>query len=328
MKRVALVLVAALLVVWGYQNYKDDKEKALDQTRVSERLSKEIQIQGDKDIERLSRGWHQSYICNFTKNVEPISEMLTDISNKSSIPPDLIQVVKDFNAAASFLSTKESTFLGKESVLTDEELKLNAAIDVFAKEVNLKTAELEQGIISASNSYFKDLEKKVKDLVRPACNLYAASQPEKSRSPRPTPESTTYKASGSFDSEMDKISKQVSYDGICKLDDSAAKLLTDIENAQTSIAFKSALLESSKSLIYDLGYVAFTFGGTSLYTPSPDELHWAPEIKVLKSNLEKYRYSYWSNSSKQELNFMKVTATKIKELGVSGCAEVKRLKKS
>jgi hypothetical protein len=254
--------------------------------------------------------------------------MLLDISNKSSIPPDLIPVVKDFNEAVTFLSSKESVFLGKEGVLTDEELELNADIIVFAKELNLKTAELEQGIISSTNSYFKGLGAKVKDLVEPACRLYAATHPEKSESPRPTPEATRYQAPRSFDSEMDKIGKQVSYEGICKLDDSAAKLLSDIENAQISIAFKSALLGSSKTSIYDLGYAAFSFDGTGLYTPTPDEMHWTPEIKALQSNLEKYRYSYWSSSSKRDLKFMKITASKIKELGMSGCAEVKRLKES
>jgi len=327
-KRIAWVLLAALLVGWGYQNYKHDKEEALNQARVSEQLSKEIQIQGEKDSERFSHGSYQSYICNFSKNVEPVSQMLFDIANKSSIPPDLIPVVKDFNEAVAFLSAKESIFLGKEGVLTDEELKLNADIVVFAKEINLKTVELEQGIISGTNSYFKDLGKKVKDLVKPACNLYAATHPEESNSPSPAPGATQYQAPERFDSKMDKIGKQVSYEGICKLDASAAKLLTDIENAQTSVAFKPALLESSKTSISDLGYAAFSFDGTGLYTPTPDEMHWTPEINVLKSDLEKYRYSYWSSSSKQELNFMKITASKIKELGMSGCAEVKRLKKS
>jgi hypothetical protein len=327
-KRIAWVLLAAFLVGWGYQNYKHDKEEALNQARVSERWSKEIQIQGDKDLESLSHGWYQFYICNFDKNVEPVSRMLFDIAKKSSIPPDLIPVVKDFNEAVAFLSAKESIFLGKEGVLTDEELKLNTDIVVFAKEINLKTVELEQGIISGTNSYFKDLGKKVKDLVKPACNLYAATHPEESNSPSPAPGATQYQAPERFDSKMDKIGKQVSYDGICKLDASAARLLTDIENAQTSVAFKPALLESSKTSISDLGYAAFSFDGTGLYTPTPDEMHWTPEINVLKSELEKYRYSYWSSSSKQELNFMKITASKIKELGMSGCVELKRLKKS
>ena len=326
--KIVWVLVVVLLVGWGYLNNKNEKEDALSQAEYSEELSSEFQIQGDKIVENFSHGMYQLYICNFSKNVEPVSRMLLDISNKSSIPPDLIPVVKDFNEAVTFLSSKESVFLGKEGVLTDEELKLNADIIVFAKEVNLKTAELEQGIISSTNSYFKDLGAKVKDLVEPACRLYAATHPEKSESPSPTPEATRYQAPRSFDSEIDKIGKQVSYQGICKLDDSATKLLSDIENAEISIAFKSALLGSSKTSIYDLGYAAFSFDGTGLYTPTPDEMHWTPEINVLKSELEKYRYSYGSSSSKQELNFMKITASKIKELGMSGCAEVKRLKKS
>jgi hypothetical protein len=327
-KRIAWVLLAALLVGWGYQNYKHGKEEALNQARVSDRLSKEIQIQRDKDLESFSHGMHQFYICNFGKEVKPVSQMLIDISKKVSIPSDLIPVVKDFNEAATFLSSKESIFLGDEGVLTDEELRLNADIVVFVKELNLKTAELEQGIISGTDLYFKDLGKKVKDLVEPACNLYAATHPEKSKSPSPAPGVTQYQAPESFDSEMDKIGKQVSYGGICKLDSSAVKLLTDIENAQISVAFKPAVLESSKTSISDLGYAAFSFDGTGLYTPTPDEMHWTPEINLLKSDLEKYRYSYWSSSSKQELNFMKITASKIKELGVIGCAEVKRLKKS
>ena len=327
-KRIALVLIAALLAGWIYQNYKNDKEEALTQARIAERLSKEIQIQGEKDLESFSHGLHQFYICNFSKNVEPVSQMLLDIANKSSIPPDLIPVVNDFNEAVTFLSAKDSIFLGKEGVLTDEELKLNADIVVFAKEVDLKTVELEQGIISATNPYFKDLKSKVEDLVKPACNLYAATHPEELASPKPIPEETQYRAPGSFDSEIDKIGKQVSYDSICKLADSAAKLLTDIENAQISVAFKSVLLESIKTSIDDLGYAAFSFDGTGLYSPTPAEMHWTPEIKVLKSNLVKHRYSYWSSSSKRELILMKNTASKIKELGMSGCVEVKRLKKS
>ena len=322
------MLAVALLIGWGYQSSKNEKDEALSKTEYSEELSNELQIQGDKTLESFSHGMYHFYICNFSKNVEPVSRMLLDIQNKSSIPPDLIPVVKDFNESVTFLSSKESVFLGKEGVLTEEELDLNADIVDFAKKVNLKTAELEQGIISGTNSFFKDLEEKVKDLVKPACNLYAASHPEKQESPSPTPEAPRYKAPGSFDTKMEKIGKQVSYEGICKLDSSAAKLLSDIENAQISVAFKSALLESSKASIYDLGYAAFSFDGTGLYTPTPDEMHLAPEIKALKTDLEKNRFSYWSNSSKQELKRMKITASKVRELGMTGCAEVNRLKKS
>ena len=85
--KIVWVLVVALLVGWGYQNNKNEKEDALNQAEYPEKLSSEFQIQGDKIVENFSHGMHQFYICNFSKNVEPVLRMLLDISNKSSIPP-------------------------------------------------------------------------------------------------------------------------------------------------------------------------------------------------------------------------------------------------
>jgi hypothetical protein len=320
-KQIIWLLVLILFITWGVQRRNKGIEDAKMQAKVETQLSKEMEIQGKIDLDKFSHGMYQSYICGFSKNLQPVSEMLLNISKKTAIPPDFLSVMKDFNDAAKFLSSQGGIFLGKDAKLTEEELKIDFATKAFAKELNLKTAELEQGIINYSNPYFANLEKSITTFVAPACALYNSANPS------PSPTETKSPLPRSFDSKIDKISKQVSYEGICSLEASSESLLSDIENAQTSKAFKPALLESSKTTIYDLGYAAFSFSGRGLYTPSPSEKVLSSDFEALKSKLEQNRYVYWGSTSAAALVSMKTLANQIRSMGSDGCAEVNRLKK-
>jgi hypothetical protein len=320
-KQIIWLLVFILFITWGVQRRNQGIEDAKMEAKVAAQLSKEIEIKGKIDLDNFSHGMYQSYICGFSKNLQPVSEMLVNISKKTSIPPDFVPVMKEFNDGAEFLSSQAGIFLGKDAKLTEEELKIDLAIKAFAKELNLKTAELEQGIINYSNPYFANLNRLVKSLVAPACALYESTNPS------PTPSKTKSPAPRSFDAEIDKISKQVSYGSICQLEASSNSLLSDIENAQGSKAFKPSLLESSKTTIYDLGYAAFSFSGTGLYTPAPSETSFSSDFEILKSKLQQFRYSYWDRTSQAALVSMKTLANQVKSMGSDGCAEEKRLKK-
>ena len=328
-KQISWLLVFILLIALGVHRHNQGIKEAKLQAKVAAQLSKEMQIQGKIDLDKFSHGMYQSYVCGFSKNLQPVSEMLINISKKTAIPPDFLPVMKDFNDAAKFLSSQESIFLGKDAKLNAEELKIDLATKAFAKELNLKTAELEQGIINYSNPYFVNLSKSVTSLVAPACLLYESTHPNESPTKEkvPPPIVKESPSAGSLDFQIDKIGKQVSYEGICKLEASSKSLLSDIENAQTSKAFKASLLESSKTTIYDLGYAGFSFSGTGLYTPTPSETHLSSDFAILKSKLEKYRYSYWGSTAKSVLISMKVLANQIQNMGSEGCLEVDRLKK-
>jgi hypothetical protein len=320
-KYIIWALVSILLVTWGVQRRNQGIEDAKIQTKVAAQLSKEMEIKGKIDLDDFSHDMHQSYICGFSKNLQPVSEMLVNISKKTSIPPDFVPVIQEFNDGANFLSTQAGIFLGKDAKLTEEELKIDLAIKEFAKELNLKTAELEQGIIKYSNPYFANLDKLVTSLVAPACALYESTNPS------PTPTKTKSPPPRSLGSQIDKITKQVSYGSICQLEASSNSLLSEIENAQTSKAFKPSLLESSKTTIYDLGYAAFSFSGKGLYIPTLSESNFSSDFEALKSKLQQYRYTYWGSTSQGALVSMKTLANQMKSIGSDGCAEVVRLKK-
>jgi len=326
-KQIIWLLVFILLITWGVQRRNQGIKDAKMQAKVSAQLSKAMEIQGKKDLDSFIHGNYQFYVCSFSGNLKPVSEMLINISKKTSIPPDFIPVMKDFNDAVEFLSTAESVFLGHDGKLTEEELKIQLAAKSIAKELNLKTVELEQGIIKFSNPYFSKLNNTVTSLVAPACALYETTRPKKSSTPSPTPTATKSPFRGSTDFQIDKIGRELSYDSICKLNASSKSLLFEIENAELSRAFKSSLLESSKTTIYDLDYAAFSFSGKGLYTRTPSEIFLSLDIKTLKSKLEKYRYEYWSSSSKKTLISMRTLAIQIQSVGSEGCTEANRLKK-
>jgi len=326
-KRIIWLLVIALIVGLGYQKHNNDVKSMKVKSEVEKKLSDALAAKTKNDLNNMMHGMYQSWVCDFSKKVQPVTEVLANISAKKAIPPDLIPELKDFNDATRVMAMDDKLFRPDDGLNTDEIL-IDKAVKNFAKELNLKTAELEQGIISASNPYFLNIKKNVENLVQPACELYAALNPRKAVPPSPLSIATETHKPGSIDAEIDKIGILVSYDAICKLKSSANKLLADIENAHSSSAFKPALLESSKSSIYDLGYAAFSFSGKSMFTPAPNELHWSPEFEVLKSNLENYRYLYWSNNSNSTLKLMKTSANKVQKLGEIGCREVEQLKKS
>ena len=320
-KQIVWLIVFILFITWGVQRRNQGIEDSILEAKVAAQLSKEMEIKGKIDLEKFSHGMYQSYICGFSKNLQPVSEMLVNISKKTSIPPDFVPVIKEFNDGAKFLSSQAVIFLGKDTKLTEEELKIDLAAKAFSKELNLKTAELEQGIINYANPYFANLDKSITTFVAPACELYRSTNP----SPAPTKKYSP--PPKSLDATLGNISKQVSYEGICNLESSSESLLSDIENAQSSKAFKPSLLESSKTTIYDLGYAAFSFSGTGLYTPAPSELSFSSDFETLKSKLQQYRFTYWGSTSQAALVSMKTLANQILSIGRDGCAEVKRLKK-
>lgn len=326
-KRTIWLLIAALVVVGGYQKHKVDAVNEKKAAIAAEKLSKAFAAKTQADLDHMMHGLYLKSVCDFKDKLKPVTEMLQQISTRKSIPPDLIPEVKTFNDESMFMAMDEKIFL-KRAEMNEEELKIESGLKTFSDELNLKTAELEGGMIQSSDKYFSSLEQKVNTLVSRACELHKAGYPEKYSTPTPTPTVTTSHAPGSIDSTIDKIGKQVSYDAICKLSHSSTTLTSDIRNAQSSKAFKNALLESSKTSVYDLGYAAFSFNGKGLYKPSPGEGQWAIEFESLKSKLEKSRYNYWATSSSSELSAMLGVASKMKALGNNGCAEVEKLKNS
>jgi hypothetical protein len=326
-KRLIWLVVIALIASWGYQQRVSNSENAKQAALQADKLSSEIAAKTQADIDSMMHGLYLNSVCEFKTKLQPVTDMLVQISSKKSIPPDLISELKAFNDSAQFMAMDEKIFI-KSSEMNSDEIAIENGIKSFAKEINLKTAELEGGMITASDKYFSGLKQKVDKLVFHACELHKISYPEKYSTPSPTPKANTTHAPGSIDAQIDEIGKQVSYDAICKLDSSGKALLSDVLNAQTSKAFKADLLETSKTSIYDLGYAAFSFNGKSLYTPSPTESHLAPEFEVLKGELERVRYQYWSSGSSSALTSMKSISKSMQELGNSGCIEVKKLKKS
>ena len=325
-KTLTWIFVIALLAALGIQKNIDDNRKKEAQAIEDQVLSKEIEASSQANLNRIKHNLYLNSICEFKNKVQPINEILENISARKSIPPDLLPELEVLNESAKYASTDGNFYLGSDIELTADEIAIDLAMKTFSKEINLKTAELKQGIISASNPYFSGLDTRVNLLIRPACELYYSLNPDKKISLSPSPEVSKPLSPGSISSEMEKIGKQVSYEAICKLETSAQLLISEIENALTSIAFKSALLEASKNSIYDLGYAAFSFNGKGLYKPLPSELYWAIDSEKLKVALEEFRYSYWSKNSKTTLNSMLKSAKNMEELGNSGCIEVNRLK--
>lgn len=326
-KRLIWLVVIVLIVSWGYQKRVSDSENAKQAAIRADKLSSEIAAKTQADLDNMMHGLYLNSVCEFKTKLQPVTEMLIQISSKKSIPPDLLSELKTFNDTAQFMAMDEKIFI-KKSEMNSDEVAIEDGIKSFAKEINLKTAELEGGMISPSDKYFTGLKLRVEKLVLPACELHKASYPDKYSAPSPSPKVKATHAPGSIDAQIDEIGKQVSYDSICKLESSGKALLSGVLNAQTSKAFKADLLETTKTSIYDLGYAAFSFNGKSLYTPSPTESHLAPEFEGLKGELERARYQYWSSSSSSALTSMSSISKRMQKLGNSGCIEVNKLKKS
>jgi hypothetical protein len=326
-KTIAWLSILVLVIAWGIQNNNTDNnsksaELVTDQELV-DTLSNKAKIDGNK----IKHSMYQSSACKIKEDFVPVVDVLTQISKRKAIPPDLYPVLQEFMTSIQFLVMDDYVFRPDDGLTPDETL-INDAIKKFYGELKLKTAELNSGIVSATNSYFYNLQKNVETLARPACALYESSNPDLTTLKSPMPVASPSKLPGFMDSELAKIGKQVGYDAICKLSSSGSMLLSNVEDALISPAFKLTLLEASKTTIYDLGYAAFLFEGKGLYIPEAGELHWKTDFESLKLELEKSRYRYWADSSKQDLKFIKITTNKIIELGEIGCAEVKKLKNS
>jgi hypothetical protein len=326
-KIISWLLVVVLVFAWGVQKrnngIKNAKIKSAAELKLSEKQLRDSKL----NMENIMHDLYNSSVCNFKNKLQPLTEVLANISLKKSIPPDLLLELKLFNDSAQYMAMDEKILLGENGKLNSNERSMEVALKAFAKEINLKTAELEQGVITVSNPYFTKLNKSVTALVAPACSLYESSHPEKSKFPNATPTDKEMPVPGSIDAELNKISRQVTYDGICKLKYSGQKFIIDIENAESNDVFKNSLLDASKNLIQDLYSASFSFNFKSLYTPTPDEEHWSTDFEELKSKLENYRYVYWSNSSKPILKSMKSLANRIQDTGEIGCTEVERLKR-
>jgi hypothetical protein len=312
------VLVIALIATWGYQKLEREQDNAAAELALEQQLSQETSAKFKADTDKFMHGFYQSSICNFKKEVLPVEDMLKKISSRKAIPPDLIAEVKALNEATQFLATDDKLFMPDDG-LSQEEQVIEDSVKSFAKELKLKTADLEQGVILGTDPYFSQLSKNLEILVDPACTLYAENHDQEPNSPRPsasTPRDTVF---GDGDSTMAKIGKKVAYDGLCKLSASSDLLSKAIEDAKISPAFKGALLESTKSAIYDLGYAFLTFDGKLLYSPSPNESNLASKISGIKSSLESSRYSYWENGGNSVLNSMMKSSSEMQQLGNAGC---------
>lgn len=323
-KKVVWVLVFALIATWGYRKLERDQNRSVAESVLEQKTTDEISAKFKADNVKFMHGFYQSSICNFKKEVLPVKDMLEKISTRRAIPPDLIPEVRNLNESAQFLTVDNKLFIPDDG-LSPEERVIEDSLKGFAKELKLKTAELEQGFISETNPYFLRLPKTLESLVEPACQLYADNHFEEPNSPRQTVSPPTNTVFGNGDLTMDKIGKKVAYEGLCKLSASATSLTKAIEDAKTSAAFKNALLESTKLAIYDIGYAYLTFDGKLLYTPSPNESNIAAKISDIRSKLENSRYAYWSNGGSSILNSMQKLSREMQTLGSFGCAESKKL---
>jgi hypothetical protein len=210
--------------------------------------------------------------------------------------------------------------------MTVEELKIKNFILLFAKELNIKTTELEQGLITSSNPYWITLKSKMNNFVAPACEQYGTLHPEKPQAISPAPSPPQIVLPNSKDSILDKIDKQVAYDGVCKLKTSATNLKSDIENVKSSKAFNPALLESTKQSIYDLHYASFSFSNDGLYSPSLNEIELGSQFETLRQKVEKIRYNFWSTNSASSLDSLEKAANQMLDWGMLGCKSVEKLK--
>jgi hypothetical protein len=326
-KIISWFLIILLVFAWGVQKRKNEIKNAKIESAAELKLSEKQLLDTKLNTENIMRDLYHASVCNFKNELQPVTEVLANISQRKSIPPDLLSELKLFNDSAQYMAMDEKILLGKNSNLNSDERSMEVALKAFAKEINLKTAELEQGVITVSNPYFAKLNKSVTALVEPSCTLYESSHPEKSIFPNATPTDKKIPVPGSIDAVLNRISRQVTYDSICKLKYSGQKFIIDIQNAESNDVYKNSLLDTSKNLIQDLHYASFSFNLKGLYTPTPDEAHWSTDFEELISKLENYRYVYWSNSSKSILKSMKVLTNRIQDTGEIGCAEVDRLKR-
>lgn len=326
-KRLIWILIAALIVAWGInKNNQDDKKEAI-QTKLEEKLAEELAAATKKRLDNVVYGIYLSSTCEFKNALQPVTEVLQNISERKAIPPDLISEMEIFNESARYISSDQRLLKDSSVSPTPEEIQTEQSLKKFAEEVNLRTAELKQGMISASNPYFSNLESRIENIVQPVCALAERVNPSKKSSPSPIPSASESKTPGSVDSILEKIGKQVSYDAVCKLYASSKSLIEDAINAQTSQAFKPAVLESSKKVIDDLGYASFSFRKGSFYKQSAEELTFSSRFDDLKSKMENNRYNFWANSSKSTLRSINDLSREIGATGELGCEVAEGLKK-
>ena len=318
-KRIVVFTVILLITLFGYQRYLDNERTSQSQDRINEAESKLWSSIREKSSENFSHLMFQGFVCGFGDKLKPIDEMLSNISQKKSIPPDLIPVVSDFNESAKFLSEAKDIFLRDNGNLNMNEIPIQASIERFVAGVNLKSKELEQGLIKYSHPYFNNLHNVIDEFSVPACALYSASKDSDLFNAEPKPEVDPVPEYTGFDAELQKISEQVYFEQTCDLRASAKNLNADIKNAQLNPVFKSTLLESSKELIYDLGLVIFSPGFRNDFIPPLNETYSIPALKSLREELENLRYKYWKDSSKNYSDSFTTLADKIMSAGQAGC---------
>ncbi len=326
-KRITWVLIAILVVAWGINKNSQDAKQEAEQAKAQEKLSEQLAAESKQRLDNLTYGIYLSSTCELKQKLQPVSEVLENISQKKAIPQDLVPELELFNENAKYVASDERLFKDSQKNPSADELKTDADLKKFSRNLNIKTTELKQGMISTSNPYFSTLKSDLERIVQPVCDLAEIVNPTKTASPTPIPSATKSKIPGSMDSIMEEISKKVSYDSICTLNASAKALLEEAENAQSSAAFKQYVLESAKKLIYDLGYASFSFRKGSFYSATAEELAFSPKFLNFKSELEQNRYNYWATSSRSSLNAIVALSGEVQSVGRTGCAVAESLKK-
>lgn len=326
-KRLIWILIAGLIVAWGINKNNLDAKKDAIQTKLEEKLAEDLAAATKKRLDNVVYGIYLSSTCDFKNNLQPVTQILQNISDRKAIPPDLISEMESFNESAKYISSEERFLKDASMNPTAEEIATDESLKKFAEEVNVRTAELKQGMISASNPYFSNLESRLEKIVQPICDLAEQVNPSKKSTPSPIPSTSNSKAPGSVDSILEKIGRQVSYDAICKLYASSKSLSDAARNAQTSQAFKPEVLDSAKKVIDDLGYASFSFRKGSFYEQSSEELGFSSRFDNLKTKMENNRYNYWANSSNSTLRSINDLSREIGASGALGCEVAENLKK-
>ncbi len=326
-KRITWVLIAILVVAWGINKNSQDAKQEAKQAKAQEKLSEQLAAESKQRLDNITYGIYLSSTCELKQKLQPVSEVLENISQKKAIPQDLVPELELFNENAKYVASDERLFKDSQKNPSAEELKTDADLKIFSRSLNIKTAELRQGMISTSDPYFSTLKSDLERIVQTVCDLAEIVNPTKKTSPTPLPSTTKSKIPGSMDSIMEEISKKVSYDAICTLNASAKALLEESENANASAAFKPVVLDSTKNLIEDLGYASFSFRKGSLHTATTEELSFSSKFMNFKTKLEESRYSYWATSSRSSLDAITSLARKVQSEGISGCAVVESLEK-
>jgi hypothetical protein len=233
-----------------------------------------------------------------------------------------LPIFKDFKDATLYVKVIENSPFMPEDKLLKEESQTISQYRVLSKRVRLKYLLLSEGKIDASDPYFKTLPEELEELAAPICKLYEVNSLKADIS---VPK-TSILLDSPPDAELIRISKKVTFDGVCRLTAPALKVDSAISDVKSNQAFESELLSEIKNLISELESASFGFTDPFYWKPKPAEEHWLKDLKSYIIKLERLRYLFWDSPSSSLISSISKSITGIQQLGNLGCQEAERFK--